>query len=400
MSSTIQAFRYALEASFLIDSENATILTGSIQNLVCKYDYESKHMPIIYLSLRIADRLYDSMVRNIDKGSISLTLYKFIQNESIMVQKEIYFRSLFSYFIPQQMTFDDETKPKNDVLQADKDRAYKTCTIGLFDMTLVNNNARYINLLFRNSDMLSIVHYCTSHMNMVIEPFKDHEKLDFCFTPPNLTINKLLQYLNSVHSFYNTGFRYFNEFKRSYLLSTSGNPVNVSDENYDTVILRIMDSQEYATKIMSMEIDRTQRAYIMYIDMEYVDLRIDHLKDKQYQKIIGVDTMGETIERDLNIPTHEENTEKIWYDRIMNGNMSYINTIKDNIESSSVILNIVKGEIDSSIISPNKEYLIKNPDNYKEYNGRYILAYKRELFVRQSDTFALNTVFGLRRIMD
>ena len=51
MASTIQSFRYAVDASFLLGSTESQILTESIQNVICKYDYETKHMPIVYVGL-------------------------------------------------------------------------------------------------------------------------------------------------------------------------------------------------------------------------------------------------------------------------------------------------------------------------------------------------------------
>lgn len=401
MASTIQSFRYAVDASFLLGSTKSQILTESIQNVICKYDYETKHMPIVYVGLKLQDYIYDMMVKNIDTGFIVLTVYKYSNEDTRISQKEVYFRKTFSYFMPQDMTYNEKKILNSELLESEKERAYRVCILGLFDMDIVNKNGVYTNQLFRDSDMQSIIHYCTSHINnFIVEPFKDNEKLDFCFVPPNLTVNKMLHYLNSVHSFYDTGYRYFNDFNHSYLLSNKGNAVGASTENFDTIIVRIMDTDEYNTKLLSMEIDRTQNAYIMYIDRQYVNISIDHMKDKQYHKIIGTDTLGNTVEKDLNIPTNEEGTEKIKLSRLYNGNLDYINTIKDAIENNSVVINIVKGEIDTTILTPNKEYLVRNYSSFKEYDGRYMLAYKREVLVKQSTDFISNTIFGLRKIMD
>lgn len=401
MASTIQSFRYSVEASFLLGSNESQILTEGIQNLVSKYDYETKQMPILYIGLKLQDYIYDKMTKNIDTGKIILTVYKYINNDTRISQKELYFRRTFSYFMPQNMTYDEKRILNDQMTKDEKDRAYRVCILGLFDMEIVNNNGTYINQLFRDSDMQSIVHYSTSHIkNMIIEPFKDNDKLNFCFVPPNLTINRLLQYLNSVHCFYDTNYRYFNDFNHTYLLSSRGNSVGVSKKEFDSIIIRIMDTDDYDTKLLSMEVDRGQNAYIMYVDRKYVKISIDHMKDKQYTKIIGTDTEGNIIEKELNIPTNEEGTEKIKLSRIYNENMEYINTIKDTIENTSIVINIVKSEVDNMILTPNKEYLVRNYGPFKEYNGRYLLAYKREVLIHQSDDYISNTIFGLRKIMD
>ena len=81
MASTIQSFRYSVEASFLLGSNESQILTESIQNLVSKYDYETKQMPILYIGLKLQDYIYDKMTKNIDTGKIILTVYKYINND-------------------------------------------------------------------------------------------------------------------------------------------------------------------------------------------------------------------------------------------------------------------------------------------------------------------------------
>ena len=70
------------------------------------------------------------------------------------------------------------------------------------------------------------------------------------------------------------------------------------------------------------------------------------------------------------------------------------------VTGSLLFINIVKGEIDTTILTPNKEYLVRNYSSFKEYDGRYMLAYKREVLVKQSTDFISNTIFGLRKIMD
>ena len=247
--------------------------------------------------------------------------------------------------------------------------------------------------------MLSIVHYYTRDLPMVIEPFKDNNKIDTCVIPPNLTINKLLPYLNSIHSFYDTGFRYFNDFNTTYLLSNKGNSVRTSEDEIDTIIIRIMRHEEFQTKLFSMEIDNSKKAYVFYIDEKFAGLSVNHLRDKEINRLIGIDSLGNTIDSSLNIPTNEDTTEKIKVDRINTDNLSYINTVKDNIENNTVILKIVKSTIDSSILTPNKEYIVQHHTSNSKYNGKYLLYTKQEILVKQSNTFTSSTVFELRKVM-
>ena len=44
----------------------------------------------------------------------------------------------------------------------------------------------------------------------------------------------------------------------------------------------------------------------------------------------------------------------------------------------------------------NKRYSINHVDAYADYNGDYILCRKREFYLREDETFILNTIFNFR----
>lgn len=402
MGSTIQSFQFTTSATYVANGEESTILDESISNIICKYDYETKHMPIIYMGVKIRENLFNIMTKNIDNGSIILSVYKQAKTEdNVIGKKDLYFRSSFSYFMPNYIGFSDNKVIRNDDLdQTNIDNSYHDCILGLYDMNIVNRNGNVENNIIKDSDMISIVNYYTKDLPMLIEPFKDNEKIKTCIIPPNLTINKLLPYLNSVHSFYKTSFRYFNDFNLTYLLSNEGNPVKTSDEELDTIIIRIMDHEEFQTKLFSMEIDNSRKAYVFYIDEKFAGLTVNHLRDKEINRLVCIDSLGNSVQTTLNIPTNENTTEKIKADRINVDNLDYINTIRDDIENTSVMLKVVKSTIDSSILTPNKEYIVQHHTSNSQYNGRYLLASKQEILARQSNTFTSSTIFELRKVMN
>ena len=59
-----------------------------------------------------------------------------------------------------------------------------------------------------------------------------------------------------------------------------------------------------------------------------------------------------------------------------------------------------KTEIDSSLFTPNKEYQIKHYSSTREYDGKYILSFKKEIIVQQGEAYIGNIIFGLRRIVE
>ena len=70
------------------------------------------------------------------------------------------------------------------------------------------------------------------------------------------------------------------------------------------------------------------------------------------------------------------------------------------IDSSSVVLQVTRSELDGSLFTPNKEYVIKNYSEYSDYNGRFILSSKKEVFIQQDNEFISNTVLTFRKIME
>lgn len=395
MASIIQSYNYTIDIYYILDNKESEIMVESIQSLTTKYDYETKTMPILYLTLRLSTDLYNLMASNADKGEIVLTMYKSIQKHGIINRKTIYVRESFSYMMPSDLDYNRRMEKE---IMPDSN-SYRNCTIGLYSMKSINNNTKFINTIVKDSDMISIVHNYTQHMNMLIEPFKDNEKLPICIIPPMNTITKLLEFLNSYHNFYNSGYRYFRDFDKTYLLSTRGNPIKSSDEDFDTIIIRVMDPTVIETKKLSFEVNRTQRTYILYIDATFTNIHIDKLKDKKYNSVMTIDTMGNIRQKELNIPKNINSIERLNIDRVYNDNVNYIDTLSDNMQNTSVILNITKTEIDSALLTPNKEYLVQNFSSYKEYDGRYLLAYKREIIIQQDTRFISNTIFGLRKVM-
>lgn len=392
---TMQSYNYIIEATYFANGKESTILSESIQSLLIKYDFITKNMPILYLSMKIKTDLYNVMVKNADNGTITLTIYKFIKLNGMMTKKSKYMQRMFSYFIPSDLDYNKSLDSEDT-----NSNSYKVCTLGLYDMEIVNRNNLdvSINTIITNSDMQSIVHYCTTSLDIIVEPFKDNEKLAYCIIPPIDTVKMMLQYLNSVHNFYNTGYLFFRDFEKTYLLSREGNAVGVPVDQFKTIIIKIMDTVEYQTKMQSIEIDNDRSAYVLYIDANFINMRIDRLKDKKYHKLLGIDGFGNSIETELDIAKNENGTEKVKLQRLNSGNMEYINTIKDKIEEDALVLNIKKTEIDTDILTPNREYLVQNFSSYSEYDGRYLLIYKRDIMVQQNGDFISNTIIGLKKI--
>lgn len=400
ITSLTTAFKYTLEMSLLVGTKYYSIPKNAVKTIIINSDYDKNNMPIIYLRVRVSTTLYNQMVLNSDKATISFRLFKY-DDKSISGIKESYIEDNFTYSMPTDPNYNESMEQyvsNSSTVNSDNAESYLEGYIALTSLHLVADNMKMINAILKDTDVMSIVHKYTSHMNMCIEPFDNRDHIDQLIIPPITSISKLLSFLNNEYCFYKNGYRYFRSFNTTYLLSANGNPIQDGINTYNTIIISICDPLDNKGKSNAIDLDRTNHAYIVYVDASSTTLKIDKFANKSYNSIIGVDTEGNTLQEDLNIPATPDSTEKAMFERI--DNLEYLYNIKSAVESSTVMVIISKTEIDSSIFSPNKQYQIKHYSQSREYDGKYILSYKKEIMMQQGDQYIGNVLFALRRITE
>lgn len=394
------AFKYKLEMSLLIGKKYYEIPRNSVKTILISSDYDKNNMPIIYMRIRMSSTLYNQMVLNNDRATISFRLFKF-DDKSVSGVVESYIEDNFTYVMPTDPNYNEAMEQYvsgSSTAYNDNADAYMEGYIALTSLKLVGDNVKLINTIVKDADIMSIVHKFTSHMNMCIEPFDNRDHIDQMIIPPITTISKLLAYLNDQYCFYKNGYRYFRSFNTTYLLSANGNAVKEGINSFNTIIISICDPLDEKGKSNAIDLDRTNHAYIIYVDAKKTSISVDKFANKQYNSIIGVDTEGNTIQEELRVPPTPDSTEKTIITRT--DSLDYIYNIKRAVESVAVILTVSKTEIDSSLFTPNKEYQIKHYSSSREYDGKYILSYKKEVLVQQGEEYIGNILFGLRRILE
>ena len=394
------AFKYKLEMSLLIGKKYYEIPRNSVKTILISSDYDKNNMPIIYMRIRMSSTLYNQMVLNNDRATISFRLFKF-DDKSVSGVVESYIEDNFTYVMPTDPNYNEAMEQYvsgSSTAYNDNADTYMEGYIALTSLKLVGDNVKLINTIVKDTDIMSIVHKFTSHMNMCIEPFDNRDHIDQMIIPPITTISKLLAYLNDQYCFYKNGYRYFRSFNTTYLLSANGNAVKEGINSFNTIIISICDPLDEKGKSNAIDLDRTNHAYIVYVDAKKTSITVDKFANKQYNSIIGVDTEGNTVQEELRVPPTPDSTEKTIITRT--DSLDYIYNIKRAVESVSVILTVSKTEIDSSLFTPNKEYQIKHYSSSREYDGKYILSYKKEVLVQQGEEYIGNILFGLRRILE
>lgn len=361
------------------------IPTPCVKSIVTEYNYDTYNTPLIYVSLKISALLAEQMRVHMDNATIILTIYKYDIKSNVRLNKK-YIEEEFIYKMNTDLKYNSILGNMSGATDEEY-TGYEHIMIGLIKLGSLNNNKVEINNVFKRTNTSSILHYYTKHMNMIIEPFDNNHIYDQLIVPPLNSVTKLIKYLFDQKPFYNTSYRYFRDFDRTYILSTKGNPVPANDSTYDTVIVHILVDDD-------MEIDRNQKCYVINVDQSDINTSLDKFTENSYNKIVTVNSVGESTTVNINIDRTMGSTDKTRFVRTND-----IRSFKDTVESTSSMVNIVKTEIDSSILTPNKEYQIQSFNSYQKYSGKYLLSYKREILIMQDGEFTNSTIFGLRRVI-
>lgn len=392
------SYSYKISAKFLLGNKEEEILPQGITSIITNYDYDNNNIPIIYMGVKLETALYNKMVINSENATIVLTIQRAKNIGKILTYKD-YIKDTFTYTMSSNpdynVTIEKESKTDNKIAQN-----YREGYLALIQLNTTDNNKKIINNIIKNSNMMSIIHKYTSHMKMVMEPIHTDKYFNFLIIPPLESCAKLISYLNKQSIFYREGYRYFVDFDRTYLLSAEGNAVDGKDGLYSTVIINITDPVDEISSQTGIITDAQNKAYIININANNTILDVKKSEDKIFNKVMGVDSYGNTRELELNIPRSKGSSDKLRLERVPLDNIDYTNYLRDNIENTTIMLSITKTEVDSSLITPNKEYIVRNYPTFSEYNGRYVLSFKKETFFNQENTFISNVIFGLRKIKD
>lgn len=384
------SYTYKTEMILITDKEAIEIQNECISALVINSNYDAHNRPIIYASLKLLPSVYDKMTMNSENATISLRISKSSSTGGSSLNKN-YIHDLFSYIMKSDPDYNKDLRAEDNSQETE----YMTGIIALTKKDSMDNIKCLYNDIIKNSNMASIIHRYTKDRKMVIEPFISTDIFKSIIIPPMESLTELLIFLNEYEALYNKQYIYFEDFDSTYLLSGSGNPIHGIDK-FDTIIISIDSITNSDVLEPGIVEDYKSKSYRLYVSSQSTSFTIDKVKNIEYDSIVGISSTGKVYTTSLNGKT--KNTKKKLIQRIYNDNTRYIDNIKDKMDSTSIYVQISKTEVDSSIFTPNKEYLIDNYKDLSEYNGRYVLSYKKEILARQDMTFIPNLVLGFRKV--
>ena len=188
----------------------------------------------------------------------------------------------------------------------------------------------------------------------------------------------------------------------SYLLSSSGRAVKAKNDTITTVIMNIFHwEDDPESKIQGINTNKGQSVYQINISSANCEISDNNLSEKLFRNINAANTSGFNMSGHISNPSSKSPiVSKSKSVRIGNDNNGLLDHMIHTIDSSAVQIVIQKTDMDSDVFTINKEYHIDAYNAYGTdiYNGRYLLVRKRELYVRDDETFTSNTMLSFKKL--
>lgn len=372
-------YTYNITASYINGKKETKIPNGSILACYITYDYELTNSPLFVMKVKLNSTLYNTMQDNKETGKIVVGIGRASSNSGTPVK---YIYKQFSYHFPTKkfsnitQSMDGTTPERND------SNAYVQAVIGLVDDSIMNaNRLAMVNNIFRNSNNISIIHYYTNAMRMIIEPFDYAEPMDLCVLPPMESISQLIKYMNTISSFYTTGYRFFMDYNYTYLLSNKGNSIDIKDGTFTTIEITV----DKETEEKGLGADYKQKIYTLQVKEDQIDYSDDDLTEKKFNKLYGIDSKGNKTITELDIPRSYDSKDRYKLIRLPNDNTHYLENYKNTAENSGAPITVSIADMDNSLFVPYKQFIFSFFRERRACNGVYILSRKQEVYISQGD---------------
>lgn len=383
-----------------INSTNIEVEIDStqIQYILIDKDFENINMPVITIFGSIEKNILDDMIRHSNDNLVTLGIYKYDntnQNDNIT---EKYFNDKFIYMLNEDLSRTDKLDNPQGIDSKTGNRQYREVTIFLIQQNAINNNRQTINGVYHNASMNSLILQSTNYLgNMLLEPIRYDTRFDQVIIPPIDSISNYIRYLNdNLGVFYDSPYRFFIDFDTTYLVSSSGNAIRARNQYIYTIVIDIREIDSNISEEPGAYVDLKSGKYTIGIDASKVEYVKNNVTNKIVNKVTVINSKGDVFEQDI-----EDNKAKVTSTinqimNISNNDQNVINNISYSVESANVTITIVKNDLDASLFTLNKEYIINDPV-HDSYAGHYILLQVKQLFIKQNENFIMSTVLKFKK---
>ena len=378
-------------------SEEIPIFGAYIQSVGTDYNYSGCIMPVIYVTMNVNTELYDQIVENSTDGKFLLrvSIYN-AEGGGIGIQKEI-INDQFIYFIPSKYNFAkkiDDGGINQDIISGET----MHIVVGLMKAELIMANKKSFNGNYLDTDTEQLLETIIKDVPNIsiddIDEIENKKEYASFMMVPQESVANALNFLFEDSPFYNTNYNFFMDFKKTYLVNSTGNPR--PGVAIHTVLFKINAIGGGSENITGVASDAEGGVHIIYVQETDVNYNINTSTEKGVNQIVGYDTDVIT-KTDLNIVVSKESTTN--KQAFMQANELGVDIRKQVMDNTSVTLQIYKMNMDPSMITPDKCYQV-NDTKYPDYNGKYLILYRKDILAKVDNGYDVSTMIGLQRIAD
>lgn len=399
-------YKYTASMKYVLGDTVIDIDALQMRSIAIDSNYKSMNMPMIFVTASVHKDHRDLMEENQNEGLFILTIKRAISNSDMPNLYMDYIEDKFIYFIAKDQSGNSSHSATENheanFYDDDREDLYRMISLGLLSVDHINKNKKAINGVVTGG-LSSIMYYLTSHLPILIEPPSNNVEIENQFLPPMNSVSKSLQYLNSLSVFYNTPYRFFIDFDCSYLISSSGDSIKKKGEDIGTIFITLRDNKtDSSSKVQGMTINKEKSMYQMDVDDSDCEIVDNHISGKSYSKLTATGTSGNTFNKTVTDLTGSNIVDKTKTIRVSNDNSGLLDNMISSLNTSAVQLLIQKTDVDASVFTMNKEYIIQSDDVYDEakYNGRYLLTRKRELYIKMDENFTMDIMLLFEKLPD
>lgn len=373
-------YEYSINMAFILNGKENGIDSETIKNVVIQNDYESSFAPIMYANINLPISMYNTMQKERDKGKMLVQIDMMVRGSK---SRSTYLKKQLSYFFPSD-DYDFTTNKLSKSTEADTSKSYRSVYIGFLDTDILNdNNKKIMNNLFKSITHKTILEIYMGHIPIVMEPFDNNPTHSIFYLPPMTGIISFLTFMNENGSFFNSGYRYYRDFNRAYLLSNKGIATNIKEGIYDVVNIEVEEGIETDAPFIEGQVnDGKNKCHIISLNTNEYSINIDKISDKVINEYISINYMGSSNKININNNKGIDTRPKPTIYKYFNGNSNYAKSIAGKYATNDTTFTFQKEGINGNIICPHKKFMIKNESAYKSKDGAYLLASKTETFAK------------------
>ena len=387
-----EAFKGTIEVAF--DYNGGTrynIESGHIVYIMIESNYLSDSViPVVFMSINVNSKMYSMITESNKTSKFYLKIEKTNVMGNVPITKKV-LEGAFSYVT--SATSPNITDKLNSTNKGETDNSFRSINVGLVQTEMIDLMRKSFDEgVYRDTDQNTLLGLALEGLpKVVIETPQYNEPIKQEIYKPSASRYRFIEQIFNMKSFYDTRYTFFMDFDRTYLLSQKGNAVDAGDGDCNSIIIEIGDVDDRETFYSGFKVENG--AYRIRVNASDTNVVVNEGTEKVTNNIVAIDDEKSLQDLKLNMNNTAGSATKPMYVRSRDAAI-----LKNSMENDTVLVEIMKQNIDSTVFTPNKEINVNHYGKYAKYNGRYLLNYKREFYKMSADQFTVTCNVGLKKV--